>query len=108
MYVDFDAATGDPLNIVVLSSPSRTTTQGGSGEKSKIAAALLALFLGGLGIHKFYLGYAGVGIIYLVLTLTLIGALISGPLALIDFIIYLTKSDQDFDRIYVKGRRSWF
>ena len=108
MYVDFDSATGEPSGIVVLSPPSGTAAQGGSGGKSKIAAALLAFFLGGLGIHKFYLGYTGVGVIYLLLTLTLIGALISGPLSLIDFVIYLTKSDQDFDRVYVKGRRPWF
>ena len=92
------------MSIVVLSLPNKVV----SGAKSKGVAAALAFFLGGLGVHKFYLGYAGVGVLYLVLTFTIIGALISGPLALIDFIIYLTKSEQDFERLYVKGHRPWF
>ncbi|MFJ4264638.1 NINE protein [Paenarthrobacter nicotinovorans] len=44
-------------------------TYGYPQPKSKIAAGLLGIFLGGLGIHRFYLGYTTIGIIQLVLTL---------------------------------------
>jgi len=40
-----------------------------SGQKSKLAAGLLGIFLGGYGIHRFYLGYTGLGVTMLVLTL---------------------------------------
>jgi TM2 domain-containing membrane protein YozV len=64
--------------------------------KSKTTAVLLALFLGGLGIHKFYLGQSGTGIIYLLFCWTLIPGLI----ACIDFIILLVMSDHDFNMKY--------
>lgn len=64
--------------------------------KSRLAAALFALFLGGFGIHKFYLGRVGQGILYLVFFWTLIPALI----ALVEAIIYLCTSDEDFAAKY--------
>lgn len=39
------------------------------GAKSRICAGLLAIFLGGLGIHNFYLGYTGKGVAQLLITL---------------------------------------
>ncbi len=76
--------------------------------KSKVAAGLLAFFLGGFGIHKFYLGYVGAGIVHIILTITIIGILVNWLILLIETIIYLTKSDQDFHQTYVVGRRSLF
>ena len=76
--------------------------------KSKVAAGLLALFIGGFGIHKFYLGYVGAGIIHIILTITIIGILVNWLITLIEAIIYLTKSDQDFHQRYVVGRQSFF
>lgn len=67
-----------------------------TGRKSRVAAALLAFFLGGLGVHKFYLGRIGWGFIYLLFCWTLLPALI----AFIEFIIYLTMSDQAFAEKY--------
>ena len=73
-----------------------TTTLNGSpepaSEKSKITAGILALLLGGFGIHKFYLGSWGWGIVYIILILTYIPAI----LALIEAIRYFTLSDDDF------------
>lgn len=60
--------------------------------KNKLVAALLALFLGGFGIHKFYLGRIGWGIVYLLFCWTLIPGLI----AFIEFILLLLMSDEDF------------
>ena len=60
--------------------------------KSKIAAGLLAIFFGGLGIHKFYLGKVGMGIIYLLFCWTTIPAFIG----FIEGIIYLCSNDENF------------
>jgi len=81
--------------------------------KSKIVAALLAFFLGGLGIHKFYLGCNTAGIIMLVLFLggfILLGipTIIIGVIAFIEFIVYLIKSDDNFHQIYVENKKCWF
>lgn len=66
------------------------------GQKNKLAAALLAFFLGGLGIHKFYLGQTGMGILYLVFCWTGIPAMI----ALVEGILYLVSSDEAFAAKY--------
>jgi len=65
--------------------------------KSKVAAGLLAIFLGGLGIHKFYLGKTGAGVLYLLFFWTYVPAIIG----FIEGIIYLCSSDHDFQ---VKNR----
>ena len=64
--------------------------------KSKIVAALLAFFLGGFGVHKFYLGQVGLGILYLVFCWTFIPAVV----ALIEGIVYLATSDRRFAQKY--------
>ncbi|MGE4513092.1 MAG: TM2 domain-containing protein [Chryseobacterium sp.] len=64
--------------------------------KSKSTTALLALFLGGLGIHRFYLGQNILGILYLVFCWTFIPAFI----ALIDFFAFLFMSEHRFNYKY--------
>lgn len=64
------------------------------GGKSRIAAALLAFFLGGIGVHKFYMGKTVMGILYLLFCWTFIPAII----AFVEFIILLTESDEAFAR----------
>ena len=66
------------------------------GSKSKVTAGLLALFLGGLGVHKFYLGQTGLGILYLLFCWTGVPSII----ALIEGIIYFSTSDLDFYQKY--------
>ncbi len=78
-----------------MSSPNTLTATAPNG-KSKIAAALLAFFLGGFGIHKFYLGQVGLGIVYLIFCWTFIPAII----AFIEFIILLTMNDETFNQKY--------
>ncbi|MCA9653349.1 MAG: NINE protein [Myxococcales bacterium] len=62
--------------------------------KDKNVAAILALFLGGIGAHKFYLGRIGAGILYLVFSLTFIPSL----LGLIDFFVLALMDKDEFDR----------
>ena len=72
-------------------------TYQGANTKSKVAAALLAIFLGTLGIHNFYLGYTGRGLGQLFLTIfgwiIIVGPLASAIWALVDFILILTNKD---------------
>ena len=117
MQVDF-AATGDQAaQIYVAIGAGRPYAYGGGAgarySKSKIAAGLLGIFLGGLGIHKFYLGYTGPGIILLLCgTIGWFIFLVPGAIAwivgLIEGIIYLTKPDDQFEAEYVTERKSWF
>ncbi len=74
--------------------------------KSKVAAGVLGILLGGWGIHKFYLGYTKEGVLQIVITIVTCG--IGGLMGLIEGIIYLTKSDEEFSRIYVQGKKGWF
>ncbi|MDQ1159943.1 TM2 domain-containing membrane protein YozV [Chryseobacterium sp. SORGH_AS 447] len=64
--------------------------------KSKSTTVLLTFFLGGLGIHRFYLGQNGMGILYLVFCWTFIPAFI----ALIDFFVFLFMSEYRFNNKY--------
>jgi len=101
------------------SSPPLTGSQNPTDKK--LIAGLLGILLGGLGIHKFYLGYTQEGIIMLAVTLGvgLIGgwitcglltpaAIIMSVIGLVEGILYLTKSDEEFVATYVTGRRPWF
>lgn len=64
--------------------------------RNRTIAALLALFVGGLGIHKFYLGQTGLGIVYLIFFWTFIPALIG----LVEAIRLLLMSDVEFAQRY--------
>lgn len=91
----------------------------------KVMAGVFGLLLGGFGIHKFIIGATVPGIIMLAVTLlgtclfvgvgwALIGLPCGfGPAAMgvigfVEGILYLTKSDEDFNRIYLVGKRGWF
>jgi TM2 domain-containing membrane protein YozV len=65
---------------------------GNGGRKSRVTAGVLALFLGGIGVHKFYLGKVGQGFLYLIFVWTFIPAIV----ALIEGIIYLVQDDVTF------------
>ncbi|MBR6158905.1 MAG: TM2 domain-containing protein [Lachnospiraceae bacterium] len=80
------------------------------GSKDRVAAGLLAIFVGGLGIHKFYLGYNKEGIITLVISLVTCGAgaAVMSVIGLIEGIIYLTKTEEEFEYTYVEGYKGWF
>ena len=65
---------------------------------------------GGIGVHKFILGYTGAGIIMLLVSVLSCGTLypIMHLIGLIEGIVYLAKSDDEFVRTYVDGRKEWF
>jgi TM2 domain-containing membrane protein YozV len=77
-----------------------------AGAEKKIAAGVCGILLGGLGVHKFILGYTKEGIIQIVVTICTCG--IGSIIGLIEGIIYLTKSDEDFVRTYVQNKKAWF
>jgi TM2 domain-containing membrane protein YozV len=77
-----------------------------AGAEKKLAAGLCGILLGSLGIHKFILGYTKEGIIQIVISVLTCG--MGGIIGLIEGIIYLTKSDEDFVRTYIQGKKGWF
>jgi len=76
----------------------------------KIAAGICGILLGSLGIHKFILGLTTPGIIMLLVTLLTcgIGGLVMHVIGLIEGIIYLTKSDEEFYDLYGVQKKGWF
>ncbi len=91
-----------------------------SEKSKKMLAGLLGIFLGAWGVHKFILGYNQEGVIHICVMLALIvitvvtcgiGAILGvvpWVIGIIEGVIYLSKSDDDFVRIYIRGRRPWF
>jgi TM2 domain-containing membrane protein YozV len=105
--VDFKADADKATAIYPVVSPATPS------EKSRVVAALLAFFLGGLGIHKFYLGKNTAGLIMLLVSvfgavLFLIPTIVISVIAFIEFIIYITASDEVFEERYISGDRAWF
>ena len=101
-----------PLHVSAVACPScgapqrkRAESMVSESEKSKVTAGVLALLLGGLGIHKFYTGAWGWGIVYIVLCWTYVPALV----ALGEGIRYLVLSKEEFARkaAVMKGPFAW-
>lgn len=76
------------------------------GADKKIPAGILGILLGGLGAHRFYLGDTKGGLIRLGLSVVTCGA--ASIIGFIEGIIYVTKSDEDFARIYIQEGKEWF
>ena len=76
----------------------------------KLAAGLCGLLLGAFGVHKFILGMTTPGVILLVVTLITcgVGASITGVIGIIEGIVYLTQTDEEFYRVYIVGKKEWF
>lgn len=91
-----------------------------AGADKKILAGVLGIILGGLGIHKFVLGYQQEGVILLsVYLISIVVAFVTcgigTPLifvptviGIIEGIIYLTKSDEEFVQTYIVNKKPWF
>lgn len=82
----------------------------GDVSNKRITAGVLALLLGSLGVHKFVLGMTGPGLILLLSTVCtcFLGSAVTSIIGLIEGIIYLSKSDDDFYRDYIVNKKQWF
>ena len=80
----------------------------------KLAAGLLGIFLGAFGVHKFALGYTKSGVIMLVISLVGgvltcgVASFVMGVIGLIEGIIYLNKTPEEFQALYIDGHKEWF
>ena len=132
MTVDFEAEGSRAKNVYPALDESQTNEN--EKKKSKIAAGVLAILTGFLGIHKFYLGFVGPGLVYLFAFLFCVvgagfvaglGVMTAGIgflflipfffiafcimiMTLIEGIIYLTKSNEKFEQLYVVEKKKWF
>jgi len=89
-----------------------------NAKSKRILCGVLGILLGALGIHKFVLGYTGAALIMLIgsvvggmlgfLCIPAIVPSVMGVIGLIEGIVYLTKSDEEFLRTYILQKRSWF
>lgn len=93
-------------------SPSGLSQQQLSEAHSqKMSAGLLAILLAGFGIHKFVMGYNGPGVTYLLVLIFTCGigsAVVMVWISIVEGVIYLSKTDEDYHRIYIAGRKAWF
>ena len=80
------------------------------GADKKILAGIFGIVLGLFGIHKFVLGYTLEGVIMLLVTVATCGygGLVMGVIGLIEGIMYLTKSDEEFVNTYITNKKTWF
>ena len=79
-------------------------------ENKRLLSGVLAIIFGTFGVHKFVLGYTNEGLMMLLFTLLTcgIGAGLTGLIGLIEGIVYLSKSDEEFYYLYQENKRSWF
>ena len=101
-----------PMQTVYAQKPA--------GADKRIAAGICGILLGSFGVHKFILGYQQEGIIMLSVTLVawviaLVTCGLGTPLimipsviGLVEGIMYLTKSDEEFVQTYIIGKKPWF
>ncbi len=110
-----------PAAPIPASAPGTPTALSDSEVQSKkLLVGILAIVLGWLGVHKFILGYTTPGIIMVAVGA---GGLVLSPctfgltglattavwvIGLVEGIIYLTKTNEDFRRTYLDGKKEWF
>lgn len=106
MYVDFE--TQDTRALSIFPVPGRNPVAPAAAppapqtDRNKYVAAVIAFLVGPLGIHRFYLGRVGSGVVMLILTCTVIGAALSVPWAIIDMIRYLVMPEREFAARYAR------
>lgn len=88
--------------------PPSSPSSGVAGKK--VAAGICGILIGGLGIHKFILGYTNAGLIMLLVSILTcgIGLIPMSIIGLVEGIMYLTKSDSEFEAQHGNNQRPWF
>ena len=96
-----------PLQSV---NPNALTDWKSMGADKKLVAGILAILVGSLGVHKFVLGYTTEGVIMLLVTVLTCGiaGIVMSVVGIVEGIMYLTKSDEDFVRTYIQNKKGWF
>ena len=89
-----------PATAGAVSPPVRSPAP--RSDRDKLVAALLAFLVGAIGIHRFYVGRIGSGLVMLILSMTVIGLLATVPWALIDTLRFLFMSHDAFARRYAR------
>lgn len=81
----------------------------GPSGKSRGVAGLLALFLGGVGLHYFYMGKTTAGVIFLLATIVTCGALglVAHIISIIQGVLFFTSSQEEFERRWVNSPSSF-
>lgn len=104
MYVDFETEENRALSLFPVpgTAPVKAAPAEPQTDRNKYVAAVLAFLVGPLGIHRFYLGRTGTGILMLVLSCTIVGLLFSVPWAFVDMIRYLVMPDREFATRYAR------
>jgi len=77
-----------------------------AGADKKVLAGVLGILLGGFGVHRFILGDTGGGLIRIAISVFTCG--MGGIIGLVEGIIYLTKSDEEFVQTYINEGKKWF
>ena len=73
---------------------------------SRVVCAILAILLGAFAIHKFLLGQTSTAIIQIVISVCTFG--LGVWIGIIEGIIYLMKTDEEFYQTYVVEKKAWF
>jgi TM2 domain-containing membrane protein YozV len=108
-----------PLSSVSGYQPMQSVNQSGSGAMTdwkamgadkKVLAGVLGIVVGAFGIHKFVLGYTTEGVIMLLVTVLTCGifAIVPSVIGIVEGIMYLTKSDEEFVTTYIQNKKGWF
>ena len=109
-----------PLDLIQLREDEMILLKGGmsrgveepnngcssNGGSPRVLAGIMGILFGGLGIHKFILGYVSEGVVQLLLSVITCGA--AGIIGFIEGIIYLAMDDRKFEETYIRNHRGWF
>jgi TM2 domain-containing membrane protein YozV len=103
--------TYEPMQSV---NPGQMTDWKAAGGDKKVIAGILGILLGWAGVHKFILGYTTEGLIMALVSIVGgiftcgITTMVVSVIGIVEGIMYLTKSDEEFVRTYLQGRKGWF